>query len=147
MSGHETTIPIGALEDVEYLSRSANRVVILDALTRGPSARRELAEVTGVSRTTLDRIVNELESRGWAERTPEGTYTATPAGSHLMQQFRPFLDAVEALRQLDEAVAWLPEDELDVGLEHFSDAVVRRPQDGDPVEGVEYMTGLVRDAA
>jgi len=34
-----------------------------------------------------------------------------------------------------------------VGLEHFSDAVVRRPQDGDPVEGVEYMTGLVRDAA
>lgn len=147
MGDIETGLPIEALEDVEYLSRSANRVVILDALTQGSSARRELEEATGVSRTTLDRIINELESRGWAERTTDGTYVATPAGTHLLEQFRPVLNSFEALRQLDDAIEWLPLDELEIGLEHFSDASVRLPKEGDPVEGVEYMTTLVRDAS
>jgi len=147
MGGEDSPIPLDALEDVGYLSRSANRVVILDALTDGAASRRELAEVTGVPRTTLDRIVNELDDRGWAERTTDGDYVATPAGTHLMQQFSPFLDAVEALQRLGEAVEWLPDEELDIGLEHFRDASVRRPEMGDPVDGVEYMTRLVRDAS
>lgn len=57
------TVPIEALEDIAYLLRSPNRVRILDALTRDPYSRRELGEQTGTSRTTLDRIVNELEER------------------------------------------------------------------------------------
>jgi hypothetical protein len=36
------TVPIEALEDIAYLSRSPNRVRILDALTRDPYSRREL---------------------------------------------------------------------------------------------------------
>lgn len=147
MGGRETTIPTEALEDVGYLSRSVNRIVILDALTEGASSRRELAEVTEVSRTTLDRIMNELEDRNWVERTPDGDYVATPAGTHLMRQFRPFLKSVEALRRLDETLEWLPDDELEIGLEHFSDAFIRRPESGDPVEGIEYMNRLVRDAS
>ncbi len=147
MGNEEREISIDALEHIDYLSRSPNRVVILDALTEGPSSRRELEEVTGVSRTTLDRIINELESRGWAERTTDGTYGATSTGVHLMRQFRPFLDSVEALEQLEGAVEWLPCDELEIGLEHFDNASIRRPVAGDPVDGVEYMTRLVRDAS
>ena len=139
-------IPFEALNDVAYLSRTANRVVILDALTRGPYTRRTLAELTGASRTTLDRIVNELEDRGWTERTPDGDYVATPEGSHLMQQFRPFIESVEAIRRLGGALEWLP-DELGIGLQHFSDATVRRPEQDDPVETVEYMAELIRAAS
>lgn len=136
----------GALEDVAYLSRSENRVAILDALARRPYPRRELGEETGVSRTTLDRIVNELESRGWAERTADGEYVATTTGRHLVAELRPFLDAVEAVRRLGDALAWLPEN-LDIGLQHFSDATVRRPEGEDPMETIDYFVELASQAS
>ena len=139
--------PIEALEDVEYLSRSPNRVMILGTLTKGPYSRRDLAELTEISRTTLDRIINELEERGWVQRTNDGNYVGTPTGTHLMDQVRPFLDSVEAIRRLDEAVAWLPADELSIGLHHFSDASVLRPEQDDPMETVDYFTDLIRDTA
>jgi predicted transcriptional regulator len=146
MSDGEPEVPAEALEDVAYLSRSANRARILEALVERSLTRRELAEATGTSRTTLDRIVNELEDRGWAERTVEGSYTATPQGTHLQRQFEPFLDAVSAIRRLGEAIEWLPTAELTIGLEHFADAVVRRPAQGDPVETIDMMVEMVEGA-
>jgi len=135
-----------ALEDVAYLARSPNRVAILLCLAAGPDSRRTVASETGVSRTTLDRIVNELEERGWAERTADGEYVATPSGRHLVEAFQPFLSSVAAIDRLGDAIAWLPVDELDVGLDHFADAEVRRPLGGDPVETVDYMAELVSEA-
>lgn len=144
---NDDPVPEGALADVDYLSRSANRVAILDALADGPATRRALAERTDVSRATLDRIVNELEDRDWAERTVDGEYVATAAGTHVVRAFRPFVESVAAVDRLGEAVAWLPTDELDVGLHEFSDATVRRPTNDDPTEAVEFMTGLLREAS
>jgi DNA-binding IclR family transcriptional regulator len=69
MTGGESPVPADALADVDYLSRSDNRVTLLDALAEGAATRRALAEETGVSRATLDRIVTEFEERDWAERT------------------------------------------------------------------------------
>jgi predicted transcriptional regulator len=146
MSDREPEVPTDALADVAYLSRSANRVRILDALVDRSATRRELAERTGTPRTTLDRIVNELEERGWAERTADGTYTATPQGTHIQRQFRPFLESVVAVRRLGEAIEWLPAEELTVGLRHFADATVRRPARNDPVDTVDLMVELVADA-
>ena len=53
MSDEYDTIPAEALKEVAYLSRSANRVEILQTLTRGSHTRRDLTELTGASRTTL----------------------------------------------------------------------------------------------
>jgi len=146
MTSDNEAVPGDALADVDYLSRSANRVAILDALAKGPATRRALAERTGVSRATLDRIVNEFEERGWAERRTDGEYAATAAGAHVVREFRPFVESVAAVNRLGEAVGWLPTDELDVGLHEFSDATVRRPANDDPVEAVEYMTDLLRES-
>jgi len=146
MGEEEPEVPTRALEDVAYLARSVNRVRILGVLTNRSATRRELAEVTGTSRTTLDRIVNELEDRGWAKRTLDGTYTATPQGTQLQRQFQPFLDSVVAIRKLGNAVAWLPTEELTVGLEHFADAIVQRPERDDPVETIDLMVEMVDEA-
>lgn len=141
------TVPTGALDDVAFLSRSANRVEILQAIASGPAPRRELASLTDTSRTTLDRIVNELEDRGWVERTTAGEYAATPAGRHLLGQFLSVVRSAEAIRQLGDAVAWLPTDELSIGLYHFADATVVRPDGDDPIDTVDYMTELIRPAS
>lgn len=135
-----------ALETVAYLARSPNRVRILEALAADPATRRALTEATGASRTTLDRIVNEFEDRGWAERDPDGRYVATPTGSALVDALDPALDAVAAIHRLGDAVDWLPRGELAIGLEHFSDAAVRHPDNHDPVETGDYFAELVVDA-
>jgi DNA-binding MarR family transcriptional regulator len=117
---------------------------VLDALARGAYTRRELDEFTEASRTTLDRIVNELEERGWAERTTDGDYVATPTGRRLVAETKPFVGSVAAIRQLGEAVAWLPDD-LSIGLHHFQDAGVRRPGGSDPIETGDYFVELLQE--
>jgi predicted transcriptional regulator len=134
-----------ALEDVAFLARSANRVRILAAVTDAPASRRALAEETGVSRTTLDRIVNEFEDREWVERRDDGTYAATATGVGLVDAFEPMLDAAVALRRLGDAVDWLPRDEHPIDIVHFRDARVREPEGGDPVETGRYFADLARE--
>lgn len=145
MKTETRAIPPDVLEDIAYLSRSPYRIRILRALTNGPYTRRELEEFTEATRTTLDRIVNELEERGWAERTMDGDYAATSVGNLLVAQFMPFIGSVTAIKQLDEAVTWLPSDELSIGMHHFSDASVRRPAQGDPMETIDDFTDLIQD--
>lgn len=147
MTTEDSSLPERALADIDYLSRSDNRVVLLDALADGPATRRTLADETGVSRATLDRIVTEFEERGWAERTTDGEYTATAAGRHVIGEFRPMVESVAAVDALGGAVEWLPTDDLEVTLSAFSDATVRRPKNGDPAEAVEFVTDLVREAS
>lgn len=135
-----------ALEDIAYLSRSENRVRILEALTTGAYPRRELEEITGTSRTTLGRILTELEDRGWANRTTDGAYEATPTGTHIANEFRPLLEAIQTVRELGEAVALVPTDELSIGLRYFRDATVRRPEPNEPLEIDNYLADILRDA-
>lgn len=140
-------VPDGALEDVAYLSRSKRRVQILDLLTRASYTRGEVEEATGFARTTIDRIVNEFEDRGWTERTMEGGYIATPTGERVATEFSPFVESIGAIRKLGDLVAWLPTDEVPIELRHFRDATIRRPDTTDPTSTVSYLTELLRGAS
>jgi len=133
MAGDARPLPEAALEDVAYLSRSANRVRILGTLADGPRTRRELMDATGVSRTTLGRILNELAERGWAERNADGRYAAATTGEHVAAAFLPLVDAMAAVRSLGEAANWLPASVHDVGLDAFRDATVHRPDQNAPL--------------
>jgi hypothetical protein len=62
-----------------------------------------------------------------------------------MEQFRPFVGSVAAIRRLGEAVTWLPTEDLSVGFHQFKDATVRRPQGGDPMDSVDYLVDLVHE--
>jgi predicted transcriptional regulator len=135
----------GALEDIAYLTRSVNRVAVLDSLAADSYTPSELTEVTGASRPTLGRILHEFEDRGWTERTDDG-YVATTTGQHVVCELEPFAGAMAAIRTLGEAVAWLPTDELTIGLQHFRDATVRRPERHDPMDVVDVFTERLREA-
>lgn len=136
MPGTADTFPDGAIEDVAYLSRSGSRIRILDALATAPCTRSELKETTGIARTTVGRIINEFEERGWARRTTDGEYEATPTGSCIVSEFTPFVESIQAIRNLGDLVDWLPTDEIPIDLRHFTDATVRRPEPADPMSTV-----------
>lgn len=139
--------PNGAIEDIAYLSRSASRVRILAALASDPQTRGDLEETTGIARTTIGRIVNEFEERGWARRTPNGKYSATPPGKAIISEFRPFVQSVQAIRTLGNLVAWLPTDEVPLDLHHLSDVSVRRPEPADPMSTVTEFNARLDEAS
>ena len=135
-----------AFEDVAFLVRSENRVQILETIAGGPHDRRDLVAATDVSSATVGRVLTELQSRGWAERTRDG-YVATPAGARVTAEFDPFIGAIEAIQHLGDAVDWLPFGELDIGLHRFRDVTVRRPADTDPAEVVDFFIDLLREVS
>ncbi len=139
--------PDDALDDIAYLSRSNTRAWILATLSAAVATRGELEDATGIPRTTIDRAVNELADRGWITRTPDGEYTATPTGERITSESRRFIGAIEAIRNLGDAVGWLPHDELTIGLHHFTDAIVRRPEPNAMNAPDTFAIGLMQGAA
>jgi predicted transcriptional regulator len=146
MSGDFRPVPEAALEDVAYLSRSANRVRTLEALAAEPRTRRELMEATGVQRTTLGRILNELSEREWIERRTDGRYAATGTGKHVAAGFRSAVEMMATVRSLGEATEWLPLEVRSVGLEAFRDAVVHRPTPNAPLSFASELVERIEDA-
>ncbi|MFC4450315.1 helix-turn-helix transcriptional regulator [Halorussus aquaticus] len=146
MTTETEAISDDALADVAYLSRSRNRITILEALRSGPHPSGRLEERTQASRSTLERILTELEERGWAERSPDG-YVTTPVGERVIGEFRPVVTAMGSIRTLGEAVAWLPDEELSIGLHHFDDATVRRTTPNSPMAEATYLLELMREAS
>ncbi|MDS0476838.1 winged helix-turn-helix domain-containing protein [Natrinema sp. 1APR25-10V2] len=138
-------LPDGVLEEMAYLSRSENRLRILHVLTQHQYEPRELAEETDVPRSTLRRIVTELVDRGWAERTIDGTYVATPVGELLAAETDRYVGAIQAIQALDSAVRWLPREKLTIGLHHFQDAIIVGPEQNEAVAPDTYATEQLRD--
>lgn len=101
-----------------YLSRSTNRVQILEVIATEAHTPRNIAEVTDVPRSTLRRILTEMVERGWAKRTTDGEYVATRTGGYVAVETERYIGAIHAIRTLGEAVSWLPEEELTIGLQY-----------------------------
>lgn len=137
--------PEDALDDIAYLSRSKTRAWVLATLSAGSYTRGELEDAMEIPRTTLDRAVNELGDRGWVVRTPDGEYAATPAGDRIATESTRFIGVIQAIRNLGDAVAWLPRDELTIGLHHFQEATVRRPEPNAPNAPDTFTTELMRE--
>lgn len=135
-----------ALEEIAHLARSKHRFTVLENLADDRFEPSELVESTEASRPTLGRILNELEDRGWVERTDSG-YVATPAGKTIVSEFEPFREAMEAILRLGDAVEWIPREEFPIDLRHFHNAVVQAPGQDDPVEAHEFVTDLLREAS
>lgn len=85
------------------------------------------------SRSTSDQILTELDERGWAERTADGAYAVTPVVEFAVVEFAHLVGAMQAIRTLDDTVDWLPREKLSIGLHHFREATVNRPEPNGPM--------------
>lgn len=146
MDDRESQSSIDALEAIAYLTRSENRLQLLEALSRGPDYRRDLVDATDASSATVGRVLNELQSRGWAERTQDG-YVTTPSGTQMVNEFQPFIGAIATIQKLDDTIGWIPTEELTIGLHHFEDATIRRADRNDPAEAAEFLMEQMEDTS
>jgi predicted transcriptional regulator len=122
----------GPLNEISFLSRSENRIKILETLANGEYDRDELSEATGVSKATLKRIISDFERLGWIERNGRD-YAASTAGRALAEEFSQLVATVKTIRTFDDLLPWLPVEEMPFDLWHLADAEVISPTETDPI--------------
>lgn len=84
----------------------ANRAPLLAALQRGVQDKRVLEEDAGLSRSALNRALNDLEEYGLVEETADG-YEVTAGGEAAIhvydEHWEPFADVLPHLEHLEDA--------------------------------------------
>jgi predicted transcriptional regulator len=120
-----------ALEDVEFLARSPNRVAVLQSLSTGRRSRSDLAAETGASQATLGRILGDFEDRSWVRRV-DGRYEATATGELVADALSDLVAVLDFERDLREFVEFLPTASMGFDLGRLADATVTVPTETRP---------------
>lgn len=133
------------LEAVAFLARSENRVAVLRALDERARDRRELETATGASRSTLGRVLGELEDRRWIERDGR-RYETTRAGELVFDRFVDLLETIGGICTLGDAIGYLPLDDMSLDVRHFADATVVPATELRPTRPYDYAIDELRAA-
>lgn len=134
-----------ALEEIEFLALSSNRVEVLRLLSEGRHRRGSLAEETEASQATLGRILSDFDERSWIRRE-DGQYVATATGRLVASGFTDLLEIVETERELRDIVRYLPTHAMDFDLRRLADATITVPSQTRPDAPLQRVLDLVRDA-
>lgn len=134
-----------SLEELAFLSRSPNRVQVLDTLAGERLSQRELRDEVSVSRATIARILTQLEDRNWVAGTGN-QYEITALGELVISEFLPLVDCMETVQRLGEVFHLLPADDIDLDLRNFSSADVIVPDKSVPTKHMDRGLDLLRDA-
>lgn len=134
-----------ALEEIEFLALSANRVEVLRLLAADRHARSDLAGATGASQATLGRILADFEERSWIRRE-DGEYVATATGRLVAEGFTDLLEILETEGKLRDVVRYLPTHAMEFDLRRLADATITVPSQTRPNAPVQRVMDLVGDA-
>lgn len=135
-----------ALDDVAFLALSENRIALLDALSDEQThSRDELMETTDVSRPTLARILDDLDSRAWITQHGQEC-RLTELGAWVHEEFTDLLEMMATANQLRDFVRWMPADAIDRGLvQRLSDAELVFATESDPTAPIRRAGEHVRN--
>lgn len=134
-----------ALEEIEFLALSANRVEVLRLLAANRRARSDLAAAIGASQATLGRILSDFEERSWIRRE-DGEYVATATGRLVVEGFTDLLEILETEGKLRDVVRYLPTRAMEFNLRRLADATITVPSQTRPNAPVQRVIDLVGDA-
>lgn len=141
---NEMTDSGDAFAEIVFLAGSPNRIAVLDALAARDSVdRRELVAELNISRVTVKRILDALESRGWVS-TEGSVCRTTPTGEIVLEEFQSLLETVESMERLSLVRSWLPDD-FDVDFRRLVNATITLPTWSDSVAPVRRSAELARD--
>ncbi len=135
-----------APDPLAFLVRSWNRFDVLNALESTTRTRRELRELTGVSRPTLSRILSDLVDRGWVTRQND-VYRATPIGRVVAGELESVVANIEAARELGAALDWFDTEAFGFDLAHLADAEILTPSPQDQTGPMRQLAAYIDDTA
>lgn len=93
----------------EYMSLVGKRTGFLEHLCEHPAKKRDLIDELGVSRSTVDRALDDLQDAGLVRYT-DGVYETTAAGVLAVKHYRSYIDQATDITAAHEALQPLPPD-------------------------------------
>ncbi|WP_435360027.1 helix-turn-helix transcriptional regulator [Haloarchaeobius sp. DFWS5] len=131
------------IEEIGFLSRSTNRVRILEVIDEFDGASRDdLRTELAASRTTVTRNVEALLDRGWI-RQENREYRVEPGVELVIERFRDLEETVETVQRLQPFLQWTTRETFDVDLSLLRDASLTVAEPGNPWAMVnEHVSGL-----
>ncbi len=133
-----------ALEDIEFLTRSKHRVIVLAALARRPQSRADLRAMTGVSRSTIGRTLREFEDRRWVVKDGD-QFEASQLGAYFAAAMADLIDRAETEQTLRDVWQWLPDKDSGFTIEMCADATVTVADADNPYRPVNRFLALARE--
>lgn len=134
-------------EIFQFLSRSDNRVTVLTALTTDAAATRStLQRQTGIPRSTVSRILHELEDRELVSRAAH-RYEVTPFGRSLATRLRSVFDSIEAMQRLQTLLDKLSDTEPELAFTDYNNSEVLTPISTDPGAPTRRFADLLHAAS
>lgn len=95
-----TTEVNSALEDIEWVVRSNNRVSILYYLWNSPKEISKIRHELSIHRTTLRRTVEELKQKGWVQEQPtRDSVRLTTAGERFVNSFDELVQTTKVINR------------------------------------------------
>ena len=132
---------------IEFLCQSQNRVTVLSELAeRGRLDRYELEAALDATRRTLLRTVTALEERGFVDESDEGI-GLTALGEHVIQHYQTFVEEVALAPSVEEFLASIPAESLDVDVERLRSGTVTAAAPGSPYAPLDRTLELRADAS
>jgi hypothetical protein len=131
--------------EISFLTRSENRVEVLETLARGAYTERELVEATGISDVTVGRILEDFQDRAWIRETSNG-YRATAVGELVATDYRQLAESMDLAARLGPVLDILPVAEMDFDLRLLTDGLVSDPETFDSLRAVDRWKQLLRQA-
>lgn len=134
------------MDAIQVFANSPHSVRVFEVLTDGPTTGRTLAERTGASRSTVTRVLDKGESRGWINS--EGSqYELTAVGEIMIDEFCAYRQTIEGVQHLGEAIEWLPSPVRSLDFRHFRDADIITAIPTNPAKPFDYVAEILRTAS
>jgi len=135
------------VEDAQFLAGSPLRLRILGLLLeRGVAEKRELRAEIDASRTTIQRNLVALEEERLIKEVENSTYSHTPIGELVIEEFSNLLDTLELARQWKPLVRWLPAEDGNLDPRVFESAEIVLASEHDPYATVNRHVEAVQSA-
>lgn len=135
---------MGDCDDPPVFDVVRQRAPVLRALDSTPTPTGDLVEVLDLSRSTIDRAVEDLAELGFVE-TETGGHVLTPAGDLAAAEYGRYEESLDGLAEASDVLADLPRD-ADVPPPVLRDARVVRPRRHVPGRPVQPFCDLLDSA-
>lgn len=132
------------LEDADFLTRSENRVRLLEHLVDESRSRSELQERMDVARLTLTRLIDGLTERGWIHGNRQ-EYRITVFGELVLEDLQRMLETVSTSQKLRDLAEYAPINEFDFDLRRLATAHITYPTQADTLAPLNRTTAAFRD--
>jgi len=135
-----------AVEALQFLTQSENRIVALSALSAdAPLDRDELEARLDSSHRTVVRIVNTLIERGYLTETPDGL-VLTPFGTHVADRIDDFVTDAETVLEYRPLLRHAPSEFEDLPLDALDGAEQVVASESDPFAVLDRLLAVRADA-